>query len=392
MPPSSNAAFLQQLLWYSYTIEAAHENLPSHSRRAKGPWTEEDEKLAQEDPIASLKKAGCLVDDIILPTQEEIKEDADARSAAVISNWKALQEILGTHEHTIGRRWEKKSKKQRRALLIHAFPEISREHNPGFREMLRHNSKWQKKGRLFGHIPREALLWPHLNLEDLCQTKPLLLLLNARGRHRPKAFVEDDTAVLAFANAVGGLEMVLLHRCEMLFHDQESHPYTSLLEDVSKWSGRRGIWVGGGLQVLEIQEKTLSFLLAMSKLILHDVYDSTASDSTLPSQIGTLPILKDLGQASGETLSLPAIAIEAAYGLPTATNFKVLSNLAQSCAEAARHHIWDLRQDPGYFSEVVKELGSIPHPESKIPFLVARAMGRRLQRVYGWSRETFVTE
>jgi len=33
-----------------------------------------------------------------------------------------------------------------------------------------------------------------------------------------------------------------------------------------------------------------------------------------------------------------------------------------------------------------------PHPESKISFFMARAMGRRLNHVYGWSRETFIAE
>lgn len=147
MPPSSNAAFLQKLLRYSYSIQAAHENLPPPGRGAKGPWTEEDEKLAWEDPITSLKKQGCPVDDVMLLTLEQIQEDAYARSAAVISNWKALHEIV-----------------------------------------------------------------------------------------HPKTFVEDDTAVITFGHAVGGLEKVYLHRCKMLFHDQGSHPYVSLLEDVSNWS------------------------------------------------------------------------------------------------------------------------------------------------------------
>lgn len=33
-----------------------------------------------------------------------------------------------------------------------------------------------------------------------------------------------------------------------------------------------------------------------------------------------------------------------------------------------------------------------PHPESKIPFFMARAMGRRLQSVYGWGRESFAAK
>ena len=31
-----------------------------------------------------------------------------------------------------------------------------------------------------------------------------------------------------------------------------------------------------------------------------------------------------------------------------------------------------------------------PHPEGKIPFVVARRHGRRLYRTYGWTGETFV--
>jgi hypothetical protein len=32
-----------------------------------------------------------------------------------------------------------------------------------------------------------------------------------------------------------------------------------------------------------------------------------------------------------------------------------------------------------------------PHPTNKIPFYLARQYGRRLERVYGWSGETFVS-
>lgn len=43
-----------------------------------------------------------------------------------------------------------------------------------------------------GFPKKHLFFWPHLNLEDLCKTEPLLLLLNARARNSPAVFAHSD--------------------------------------------------------------------------------------------------------------------------------------------------------------------------------------------------------
>lgn len=53
--------------------------------------------------------------------------------------------------------------------------------------------------------------------------------------------------------------------------------------------------------------------------------------------------------------SLPDIAAEAVYRVPTATNLGILEELIAARVEAAADHVWSLRQDPGYFADYVRQ-------------------------------------
>jgi hypothetical protein len=52
---------------------------------------------------------------------------------------------------------------------------------------------------------------------------------------------------------------------------------------------------------------------------------------------------------------LASIAAGAAYRVPTAVDFNVLHELARSRVKLAREHARDLRQDPGYYLEEVRQ-------------------------------------
>lgn len=82
----------------------------------------------------------------------------------------------------------KKSLKQRRELLLKAWPRMSNTHRPDFESL-----RSRKQRITAAHACRpEACLWPYVNLEDLQQRNLLLHFLNSRGRHLPETFRPAD--------------------------------------------------------------------------------------------------------------------------------------------------------------------------------------------------------
>jgi hypothetical protein len=221
-------------------------------------------------------------------------------------------------------------------------------HNPGLK-------KWvsvckANRDSYIGHIPREALLFPHLNLEDLSWPKNLLLLINSRGRNHPEAFVSDDACVLPFASNCRAVETTWLPGYEITFNQSITGSYAVFKaeEDVEKTA----VELHEGIAVLEIQEKILDFLLTVCHLVLHEV--NLSSPLTLLAQPEPPSLLTHFNQMTGEHPSLSAIASDAAYRVPTTTSFGLLMTLVQARLDAAKDHAWELRQDPGYFLEAVK--------------------------------------
>lgn len=78
----------------------------------------------------------------------------------------------------------KKNLKQRREILLKAWPNMSATHRPDFVNF-RDSKKQAPRSRT---CRSEAFLWPHINLEDLQQRNLLLLFLNSRGRNLPETF------------------------------------------------------------------------------------------------------------------------------------------------------------------------------------------------------------
>lgn len=143
----------------------------------------------------------------------------------------------------------------------------------------------------------------------------------------------------------------------MRYHNHGEGPYISLVQ--GQVNQQMLLPAGEGLIVLEIQEKILDFLVSAGKLILHDIHDFEFSNLPIQYQSGLPSLLQPTIQATGEKDPLPVIAAKAAYGTPTDFDFNVICKLARGRAEVARDSVWELRQDPGYYAEILKELGSI---------------------------------
>ncbi|KAL3485396.1 hypothetical protein BJX62DRAFT_242964 [Aspergillus germanicus] len=112
---------------------------------------------------------------------KDVRREIRSRSGSIYENYETLQTILQRHEDTIQRRWLKRSRQERLAVLLSAWPNMTSSHRPDF------DVFW--KGLYVVHsydgIPRERFLCPYINREDLLVPKALLLLVNSRSRNPP---------------------------------------------------------------------------------------------------------------------------------------------------------------------------------------------------------------
>ena len=60
-----------------------------------------------------------------MPTVTEVRREARERAQELLSDWKKLRLIVERHEEVIRKRWIKKTKKQRTAILLEAWPNMS---------------------------------------------------------------------------------------------------------------------------------------------------------------------------------------------------------------------------------------------------------------------------
>jgi hypothetical protein len=119
---------------------------------------------------------------------------------------------------------------------------------------------------------------------------------------------------------------------------------------------------GRGLLVLELQEKVLSFLHQCAKRILHDLMPmTTAQCSSISPPPLVTPVPTDVGWHSVATMSA-----EAPYRVPIQFDFTRLQSLVKAKRDEAEDHIWLLREDPGYFRDIVGELSE--HRPERLPY------------------------
>lgn len=65
-------------------------------------------------------------------TNEELERHAIRFSTSILKDWTALNAIIKRFEATIQKRWLKKTVKQRRDVLLNAWPDMARGHRPDF--------------------------------------------------------------------------------------------------------------------------------------------------------------------------------------------------------------------------------------------------------------------
>jgi hypothetical protein len=276
------------------------------------------------------------------PSAQEVRDEAYQYATQIFEDQDTLQRILDRQEEAIRRRWSKKSKSQKIKILLEAWPNMAVQHRPDI-------EAWRRHSKL-----KEPYMWPSFNLEDLTKSRNLLILLHARGRHQPHEFIHADVEQASFGETGGAIMPVFLNGYTMFFHgrtnpktygelvswDENEDAFDNLINGV-------GLHPGHGLKGLEIQQRIWHFLVSWCKILLSDIPFLT--------QGKVLPDPGPLEDQETEITSLEIVAMEAPYRIPARLDFTRLKAIAAAERNAREDHIWNLREDPSYFAEVMQE-------------------------------------
>lgn len=283
---------------------------------------------------------------------------SSVKARDIFRDWKLLNGILKRHEETICKRWLKMTVRQRKNILLKAYPDIPELHRPD-NEILCKSKTYKEFSRNIIHLTQTAnsftFMAPHINLEDLSKPKNMLHFLNARGHNMPDKFAHTELLHCPLAlwsdqdlwDKLQGSTMIFLGitDCERYGGILQWKYQNEARESVT--SGR-GMHPGHGMQVLRIQCFVLTFLVNCCKVILHDIPDELMISDAYPE----LPKPADLWQKELDYISTGAATLEAPYRLPAQLDFGRIKSLVSGRIGALEDHVWALREDPGYFAEV----------------------------------------
>ncbi|KAJ3535329.1 hypothetical protein NM208_g7175 [Fusarium decemcellulare] len=310
------------------------------------------------------------------PSPAEVRQEATQRSRNIFASYETLNKILERHEETIRKRWTKKTRKQRLQILLKAWPDMPSPHRPDFEAFVKESPQQREAGTRH----TDSFMWPYINQEDLSQTKPLLLLLNARGHNPPSAFAGADNHSMHLGKVTKAILPIFLNLHTMILNNADSaEEYGKLLswddhEDAFEWMHTRKQYLPGeGLVVLQAQERLLTFLVECCRELLHDIAADDLTSDTFPIQ--PAPPVKSESDSLGFE-SLAVMAAEGPYRLPAQLDLGRIESLLGARASAAEDHLWALRENPSYFAqelletrehrqEMIKDTLGNPHPATR---------------------------
>jgi hypothetical protein len=196
-------------------------------------------------------------------------------------------------------------------------------------------------------------MWPDINMGDLIRGKTFLLLLNSRGRNTPHMSSHVDFEAMQVGHVSGACMPPFLNLYTMLLEGEVVETYRRLVswdddqEAMMKTLNGLGFLPGTGLMILEIQQKLLDFLFSCCYSILHEMDPD--------NMINEAPIKPEPSPLSdgAEWPTLASIAAEAPYHPPARLDFRRLKALVNAKRSIVENHIRGLREDPGYFADVL---------------------------------------
>ncbi|KAI9879854.1 MAG: hypothetical protein M1823_006792, partial [Watsoniomyces obsoletus] len=269
----------------------------------------------------------------------EVIREAGSRSKTILASWSLLKGIIDRHEATIQKRWAKKTRSQRTKILLDTWPNMASSHRPDF-EAFRKETEHQRDA---GTRYRDAYMWPHINQEDLSNPRTLPLLLNARGRHHPSSFAAFDGGAIHLGIVSKAIVPDFLNEHTMLLNGMTSaNAFGKLVnwdehQNAFKWLHERIQYQPGeGLLILEAQDRLLSFLVACSKQVLHDIPPDALLTDEYPIQPEPTS-RSETGVAGFDSLAV--MAAEAPYRLPAQIDIERIVSLLSARESAAEDHL-----------------------------------------------------
>ncbi|CAG8972588.1 hypothetical protein HYALB_00011320 [Hymenoscyphus albidus] len=285
-----------------------------------------------------------------MPTAEEVQKEARERSVDILSQWNTLKRVLEGHEKVLRKRWMKKTKANRMAIITEAWPNMPSMHRPDFEALKREGPKIKSER---SHL-KDWYIWPYINIEDLVRGKSFLLFLNSRGRNPPYMFAHADFEAMRIGHISGACIPAFLNLHTMFLDGTSPESYGRLIswddndDAMEMCVSRIKHQPGEGLMILQIQQKIFHFLLDCSKAILHDFSTEILLQAPIKSEP---PSLHD----TAEHLQISSVVAETPYRLPAKIDFLRLQAIVDAQFSSAEDHIHHLREDPDDFQEIVKD-------------------------------------
>ena len=170
-----------------------------------------------------------------LLTPSGVRSKSKSLSSTIFGLWNSLKPIVERHEGTIRKRWSKKTREQRKNILLAAWPGMATLHRPDI------NAFKRKKNTSLQDDVRAAYLWPYINLDDFSKPKLFLIFLNARARNQPFEFARADIDACQVGITSGVLVPGFLNEHVMMFTGRtDARTYGELIAwndhpDASDW-------------------------------------------------------------------------------------------------------------------------------------------------------------
>jgi hypothetical protein len=302
-----------------------------------------------------------------------INDALETATPMVLKNyrdWMHIGQTIYLYGDLIRDRWLKKSVSQRKAVLLQAMPSLPLKHRPDIDRCVLKCCPHQR------HTRGNQYAFPHLNVEDLTKPSSLLILLDARAKNAPYKFALSDL----------GLAPLIKLRPSLL----ESTRYTIGIMNkeygmIKKWRSEEAaaqamadgdaVHPVHGLHILALQTYMYGFLKECIMGIITDKLEelnkvSSGFDMTREGPVLVPHECRRCCRTEGFS-SLQDIIRDSQYRAPTLRDIDRLEALVSACKTEAEDHIWMLREDPGYFAEVVNE-----HKEHRPELLTGSSCGK----------------
>lgn len=206
---------------------------------------------------------------------------------------------------------------------------------------------------------------PDINVEDLFEEKPLLLIVYARARYLPSVFAAVDSQSLFIGHSSKALQGPFLPDYDVFMDGDSPATYGKMFGNSSTYAddkimGGKAYKSGDGMDVLDAQERLRKFLVTCCKLTLNikvmNVPDKLVS--SIPRS--TFRTSRD----ESEYACVADLANETPYISPKEVDLRRVRAIISARLSDAEDQFRKRREDPMYFADVTR--GWIEHAPEKL--------------------------